>query len=266
MPFVYPFKINKASVFAICMHQSVKTYQYILVHVQFITAVAYRNRAEVVNCRPKSTMKMTFKNLLAGGIIFCASLLHAQQKEIQVIEKVNLNKVSFFALNETETDYDVLFSVSGTNIRQSKAKPRWIRIPAASKVHLKNIYLFRDKKPAYSYDLQVNDSLSKRALKKPHVKITLPPKRKIPEKNLVIYVPAPCTSCEVLIAALEKDFYAYRVVTLANNDDIVNQLSKAFPNTSIPLTEREYPIISIEGRLYTSVNSYEQLKEVLHSN
>ncbi|WP_340063280.1 hypothetical protein [Ascidiimonas aurantiaca] len=209
---------------------------------------------------------MIFKKLCIVSIAFCTSLLHSQQKKIQVLEKVNVNKVSFFAINETETDYDILFTVSGTNIRQSKAKPRWIRVPGASKVHLKNIYLLGDKKPVYTYDLKVNDSLSKRALKKPHVKITLPPKRKMPEKNLVIYVPLQCISCDAMIAALEKDFYAYQVVKLADNDDITNQLSRAFPNTSIPVQERDYPIISIKGRLHISINSYEQLKKVLLSN
>lgn len=59
-----------------------------------------------------------------------------------------------------------MITITGTNFRQSKARPRLIRVPSASKVHLKTLILLRGKTPSYTYDLKINDSLSRRALKK----------------------------------------------------------------------------------------------------
>ena len=90
----------------------------------------------------------------------------AQEENVKVLEKQNGTRLAFFAINEDDKPYDVLFEVKGSNFRQSAARARWIRIPATSKVHLKTIVPERGKTPKYTYTLQINDSLSRRALKK----------------------------------------------------------------------------------------------------
>jgi len=90
--------------------------------------------------------------------------INAQSSPIKVVVEDIPNRLAFFAINGSTADYDVKVTISGTNFRQSKAKPRLIRVPAASKVHLKTIMLIRGKKPSYTYSIFQNDSLSKRIL------------------------------------------------------------------------------------------------------
>ncbi|MEX0312934.1 MAG: hypothetical protein AB3N18_02060, partial [Allomuricauda sp.] len=107
------------------------------------------------------------KHLAIFSFLFlCIAQLHAQVNPIKIEEKKARNRITFYAVNETYTPYDVLFEVNGKNFRQSAAKPRWIHVPATSRVNLKTIILFRDKQPVYTKSIKVNDSLSRRTLKK----------------------------------------------------------------------------------------------------
>ncbi|WP_340202415.1 hypothetical protein [Ascidiimonas sp. W6] len=204
--------------------------------------------------------------MLNKFIIIClllTTIINAQEGEIQIIENKTERKIAFYALNETDKDFDVLIEVTGSNIKQSLAKPRKIRVPATSKVLLKNIFLIRGKTPNYNYKLIVSDSLSKRALKKPFEKVVVIPKRKIPKKKIIVYLPEACESCENIIKGLEEDFYEYKTYNLEKNTNVAAQLAKAFPSSKTPINLRKNPIISIGGKLYPWIKEYSQLlKEI----
>ncbi|XLS30803.1 hypothetical protein ACJD0Z_08210 [Flavobacteriaceae bacterium M23B6Z8] len=205
------------------------------------------------------------KKFLIICFLFTAGI-DAQQNEIQIIENKTDRKVEFYALNETEKDFDILIKISGSNIKQSMAKPRKIRVPATSKVLLKNIFLVRGKTPSYSYELEVSDSLSRRALRRPFQKVIVVPKRKIPRENITIYIPQACMTCDSIVAGLEKDFYEYKTYVLADNPEVADQLEKAFPSASTPIADRKDAIISIGGKLYTWIDEYQKLLEIMRSD
>ena len=50
--------------------------------------------------------------------------------------------------------------------RDELQPPRPVRVPAASKVMMANLIVERGKRANYTYKLEVNDSLSRRALRK----------------------------------------------------------------------------------------------------
>ena len=89
--------------------------------------------------------------------------IYAQENPIEIIKEKQANRVLFYRVNKTEKDFDVLFSVEGSYIRQSKRKPRLTRVPAASRVLLHSAIVERGKNPYFTYDLTVNDSLSRRS-------------------------------------------------------------------------------------------------------
>lgn len=192
------------------------------------------------------------------------SHLHAQVNPIKVVEKPSNNRLTFYAINETFKDYDVLFEVKGKNFRQSAAKPRWIRVPATSKVHLKTIILFRDKKPVYTKSLKVNDSLSKRALKKEfEILDILPPKIK-PKKQITIYTTNNCITCDSIVANLTTDNFLFRNVVLNEKPEVKEQVGKFLAKSSEEMDTISTPIISLGGRLYSWITSYGQLQEELN--
>ena len=103
------------------------------------------------------------------------NLAVGQEWAIKIEEQQIPNRIALYAVNENEQDLDVMLTVSGTNFRQSRARPRFIRVPATSKVHMKTIVLLRGKTPSYTFEIEVNDSLSTRSLKKEYEIIKVRP-------------------------------------------------------------------------------------------
>ena len=194
-------------------------------------------------------------NILA---LFLVLQMSAQTSPIKVVVEDIPNRLAFFALNGSATDYDVMVTISGTNFRQSRAKPRLIRVPAASKVHIKTIMLIRGKKPSYTYNIFQNDSLSKRSLKKPFEKIKINPK-----KQITLYIPHNCTSCDSIIPPLENGKYKYISYLLSENENITNQLQRSFGANSTPVDSLKTPIINLGGKLYTKIKTYQELLDQL---
>lgn len=180
----------------------------------------------------------------------------AQDSLVMVKEEQKGNRLAFYALNEDEKPYDVLFEVTGTHFRQSAAKPRLIRVPATSKVHLKTIILYRDKAPEYRYTLKTNDSLSKRALKKEYTIIEVAPRPIKPKKHITIYTTPNCTSCDSIIQRLNDNLYMFKQIDLSEKTKIRETLSTTLGK---PLDSLEQPIVNLGGHLYTWITNYETL-------
>ena len=190
--------------------------------------------------------------------LFLMLQITAQTSPVNVVVEDIPNRLAFFAINESTTDYDVMVTISGTNFRQSKAKPRFIRVPAASKVHIKTIMLIRGKKPSYTYKIVQNDSLSKRALKKPFEKIKITPK-----KQITLYIPHNCTSCDSILSPLENGKYKYTSYLLSENEKMASQLQRSFGSNSTPVDSLKTPIINLGGKLYTNIETYQKLLDKL---
>lgn len=185
--------------------------------------------------------------LLVGANIF------AQQGPIKVISEKIPNRLAFYAVNENDQDYDVMITIKGTNFRQSKGRPRFVRVPAISKVHLKTIMLIRGKKPSYTYDLVTNDSLSRRALRKEAIPIKIKPK-----KSITVYIPEMCEQCDSLLLSLSEGKYKFNMHKLQENVEMKEQLSRSFANT-IQLDSLKTPIVNLGGKLFTQINNYDEL-------
>src|SRR5690606_6601847 len=130
--------------------------------------------------------------------------LFSQERPIEIVEEAKANRLFLYALNKNEQDLDVSITVEGTNFRQSKGVPRAVRVPAASKVMLTNLIVDRGKKANYTYELTVNDSLSRRALRKEAEPIKIEPKKKV-----IVYIPDNCAACDSLVSRLDKSSYIY---------------------------------------------------------
>ena len=197
------------------------------------------------------------------SILFCFVFLNtamAQLRPIKIEEKEIPNRIALYAVNENEQDFDVKITISGTDFRQSRARPRFIRVPAASKVHMKTIVLMRGKTPKYTYTLELNDSLSNRALKKEYELI-----RVRPIKPLVVYLTPQCESCDSLMVSLDQSKYIYDVHDLAEKSEIKDQLQMVFGEGQ-PIDSIRTPIVNVGGKLYTDIDTYEQILEALQKD
>ncbi|MCL6273391.1 hypothetical protein M3P19_05180 [Muricauda sp. 2012CJ35-5] len=199
-------------------------------------------------------------------LLISSNLVLAQAGPIKITETKSKNRIAFFAENRTFTPYDVLFDVKGSNFRQSATKPRWIHVPSAAKVHLKTIILFRDKQPVYTKNLKVNDSLSKRALKKEYEVLDIPPPKITPKKQITVYTKTGCSQCDSIVSKLDAKHYIYRAVSLDEKPEVKQQLGRFLAKSEMEMDTLTQPIISLGGRLYTWIGSYEQLLEELEKD
>lgn len=195
-------------------------------------------------------------------LVFAGQVL-AQSNPVAIVEEKNGNRLAFFALNEDDRDYDVLFEIKGSNFRQSAARPRWIRVPATSRVHMKTIILFRDKKPLYNHTLKINDSLSRRAVKKEYTIIEVPPKPIKPKKHITIYVTEACQSCDSIITKLNENLYIFRSVKLSEKPKVKEYLANTLKSEEMPIDSLQTPIVNLGGHLYTWIKDYETLLKEL---
>jgi hypothetical protein len=182
----------------------------------------------------------------------------AQDTPLRVEIKDIPNRLAFYVVNENEQDFDVQIKISGTNFRQSQVRPRWVRVPAASKVHMKTIILNRGKKPNYTYDLLINDSLSRRALKKEFERIKIKPK-----KFIILYITDGCLTCDSIITLLDASNYTYIKHLLSEKPEIKDQLKNYLP---AEIDSIKTPILNIGGRLFTKIENYDSLLKELNKN
>jgi len=199
-----------------------------------------------------------YKKVLFLGLLFIMVVGYTQDKKIKIITEDIPNRIAFYAINENEQDLDVMFTLSGTNFRQSSARPRFIRVPATSKVHMKTIVLMRGKSPSYSYELKVNDSLSTRALVKESEQIKIKP-----PKQITVYIPDKCEQCDSLVIPLSESKYLFNLIKLDEKPELQEQLQVAF-GTETPIDSLNIPIVNLAGKLYTNLITYDLLIEQIN--
>lgn len=196
---------------------------------------------------------------LALFLLLITTLANSQENPIKIVDEEIRNRLALYALNQSETDYDVLLTVSGTGFKQRAGKPRWMFVPSASKVLINTLIIERGKRVNYTYDIQINDSLSRRSLRKPTEPIKIKPK-----KQITVYITSECNTCDTLVNRLEKSKYLYTLHILSEKPTIREQIDRVLSLSRIPLDSVKTPIISIAGKLYTQIEDYDGLFEEMN--
>lgn len=198
------------------------------------------------------------KKLPLIALLLFTFISKAQDRPIKIIDEQKANRLFLYAVNENEKDLDVMITVTGTGFRQSKAKPRLTRIPATSKVNIKSLIIERGKTPNYTYEIVVNDSLSRRALKRPFELVKIEAKRPI-----LIYLTDNCTTCDSLVASLEESIYLFKTQPLSEQPKMKAYLEKSLEKSATPLASLTTPILNLGGKIFVDIETYEQLMDKL---
>lgn len=194
--------------------------------------------------------------------LLCAStfIANSQERPIVIEEDIQRNRLMLYAINQNETAYDVLVTVEGSGIRQSKGKPRWVHLPAASKVNVKSVIIERGKTPNCTYKVEANDSLSRRALKKPAVAIKIPMK-----KPLTVYVTEKCTSCDSIVSSLDASVFKYKRRIWNEETKLKDYLTTLYAKSKTPIDNLANPVVQLGGKYYIDIDSYDKLLEIVRA-
>jgi len=200
-----------------------------------------------------------FKILLTLLLISTINLSYAQEHPLRIEDEQQANRLLLYAVNENEQAFDILLTVKGSYFRQPKGKARWIHVPATSRVNVKSLIVERGKKAIYTYEMEVNDSLSRRALKKPFKSIKIEAK-----KPIIVYLTDRCITCDSLISGLDSSKYLYKTKVLSELPKTEEYLRKTFNNSTTPFDTVTNPFISLGGKYYGDIGTYDELLERLN--
>ena len=184
----------------------------------------------------------------------------AQDRPVKITDERVNNRLMIYAVNENDYDLDVAIKVQGTGFRQRAGVPRLHRVPKASKVNIASLVIERGRVPVYTYELTVNDSLSRRVIRKPFTRIKIDPK-----KNILVYLKDGCITCDSLVQKLDSSYYKYRTINLEEKQEVKDFLIRTFKYTKTPYDSISNPIVSLGGTLHSEISSYDQLLEKLNA-
>ena len=194
---------------------------------------------------------LTFSIAILSSI---TSITLAQEYTVEIEESRKSNRLFLYAVNKNLVDLDVTITVEGTGFRQRKGVPRKTRVPATSKVNIISLIIERGQEPVYTYRLDVTDSLSRRVIKKEYELIKIHPK-----KPITIYIPDNCKNCDSIIDPLKKTPYFFVAHKISENENVKEQLERAFANSSRPLESIDTAIIALGGNIYIYIKTYEEM-------
>lgn len=195
------------------------------------------------------------KNLILSLLFLIPiSLLQAQDYTVSIEEEKKANRLFLYAVNKNLVDLDVAITVEGTGFRQRKGIPRKVRVPATSRVNLISLIVERGKQAMYTYELDVTDSLSRRVITREYELIKIDP-----PKPITIYIPDNCTNCDSIINPLKETPYKYNAYKISEDENVQQQLERAFANSSRPLETIDTAIISLGGSMYLYLQTFDEM-------
>ena len=205
-------------------------------------------------------MKSFFSTLFLFFAVLTSSL--AQERPIEIEDKQERNRLYLYAVNKNLQDFDVTITVTGTGFRQRAGIPRAVRVPARSKVQISSLIIERGKEPNYKYTLAVSEELSRRALVREADLIKI-----MPKWPLTIYKPNMCAEkCDSLIAAFVQSPYRYTLTPLAEFPKVREQMAKLLVGGEQRLSEMDSPIVTMGGKMFLTLSTYEEIMEEMEKN
>ena len=198
-----------------------------------------------------------FKKILSLSflLVVTTTTLFSQEYTVEIEDKLENNKLLLYAVNKNLVDLDVSIEVEGSGFRARGGRQLLYRVPATSKVNIATLIVERGWQAMYTYKLHVSDSLSRRVRKVPFELIKIDPK-----KPITLFIPKNCTTkCDTLVSSLNESPYKYRKVMIEEDERVKQQLSGALVGGIERLDSMDNPIVSIGGKMYVTLETYEEL-------
>ncbi len=115
-------------------------------------------------------------------------------------------------------------------------------------------------------NLRTNDSLSKRARKKESEVLDIPPSKVRPKKQIIIYTSKGCSACDSIVDRLNSQNFIFRSVSLDENPEVKKQLGQFLSRSAQQMDSLSSPIISLGGRLYNRITTFDQMMEEMEKD
>ncbi|WP_396591692.1 hypothetical protein [Allomuricauda sp. R78024] len=117
-------------------------------------------------------------------------------------------------------------------------------------------------------DLRTNDSLPKRARKKESEVLDIPSSKVRPKKKkqITIYTSKGCDACDSIIGQLNTGNFIFINVSLDETPEVKEQLGQILSRSTQEMNSLSSPIISLGGRLYTGITTFDRMMEEMEKD
>ncbi|MCH2195440.1 hypothetical protein [Kordia sp.] len=180
---------------------------------------------------------------------------NAQTKTIEIVEEKGKKKITFYAINHTETDKEVFFKIDGKGFRRSSYRPVIRKVPAQKKVLLTTLIPLKNATPEYTYFHSFEDKLQDVNVNMVKVKNWESLEKLMDKGETIIFTKDECTKCEKLIGMLKANRIRYKAFDISESE----RHKQFFWNTISKMKRQDVmissiPIAIVKGELYESLN------------
>ncbi|QHI38806.1 hypothetical protein IMCC3317_42060 [Kordia antarctica] len=197
-----------------------------------------------------------FKSILTPFLLcFCWILsTNAQTEELEIVEVKGTKKITFYAINHTETLKEVFFKVDGKGFRKSSYRPVIKKVPANTKVKLITLIPLKNATPEFTYFSSFEDKLQVLNLET-SVKNWKTLDGLIDKGETIIFTKDECTKCEKLIGMLQANRIRHKAFNISENE----RYKDFFWKTISKMKRRDViissiPIAIVKGKLHEGLD------------
>lgn len=183
------------------------------------------------------------------------SSINAQEKVIEIVEVKSKKKITFYAINHTETAKEVFFKIDGTGFRKSSYRPVIKNIPAQKKVLLITLIPLKNTTPEYTYFSSFDDKLQDVNVDVVKVQNWKTLNKLIDKGETIIFTKAACAKCEKLLGMLKANRIRHKAFNISDS----KRYEEFFWNTISKMKRRDVmissiPIAIVKGKLHEGLN------------
>ena len=166
--------------------------------------------------------------------------INAQTEIVEIVEVKATKKITFYAINHTETDKEVFFKIDGKGFRKSSYRPVIKKVPAKKKVLITTLIPLKNTTPEYTYFYSFDDKLQELNLET-KVKSWKALDNLIDNGETIIFTKDECVKCEKLIGMLKANKIKHKSFNISKN----KRYKEFFWNTISKMKRQDVLISSI---------------------
>ena len=180
--------------------------------------------------------------------------INAQTEIVEIVEVKATKKITFYAINHTETDKEVFFKIDGKGFRKSSYRPVIKKVPAKKKVLITTLIPLKNTTPEYTYFYSFDDKLQELNLET-KVKSWKALDNLIDNGETIIFTKDECVKCEKLIGMLKANKIKHKSFNISKN----KRYKEFFWNTISKMKRQDVlissiPIAIVKGELHEGLN------------
>ena len=181
---------------------------------------------------------------------------------VKLVEQKKGKRLQLYAKNTDTIPYIIFLRVNTTDYRRTSKRPILKEIPGQSTILLKTLILLEGKEGNYEPTFIVNEVTTNLAITKSVENFDIKISEAKLDTKVLIFTNTDCELCETAITILEDNAINFENLDVSINSEALVLLKKELGNKNTTPSVK-FPLIKIDGELYSDIKTREQFIEIL---